>query len=151
MEDRLGLAFPIGYDAAREDIERFLDPGLRHHRVAQADPTALPPLIAELYEQCLDFCQDRGDADRYFSAARRIEEHYEHVLDNEVVLAFLREMERKLDQKSAALADAVRRIQELTKMVGEKDRQLNDIFNSRSWRSTAFIRKFARILHRLRG
>lgn len=151
IEERLGLVFPIECNTVKGDIERFLDPGLRHHWVARADPEALPPIIAELYEQCLDFCLDRGDADRYFSAARRIEERYEHVLDDEVVLEILQDIEQKLSLKSAALADAVQQIQELTKMVGEKDRQLNDLLNSRSWRSTAFIRKFAGILHRLRG
>lgn len=144
MEEWLGLVFPIGYDAAKEDIERFLDPGLRHHRVAQADPAALPPLIAELYEQCTDFCLDRGDEDRYDQAVRRIGERYEHVLDNELVLEILRGMERKLG------LDTVQ-IQELTRIAGEKERQLNDIFNSRSWRYTAFLRKFTGILHRLRG
>lgn len=55
----LGLKWPVGFDAAAPDIDRFLDPGQKHHQAAPngegstRSHSTLPALVDGLYEKCL--------------------------------------------------------------------------------------------------
>ena len=87
----LDLAWPRSFDDARAEIEAFLDAGARHHARpmppsgTSMDLPGIPPLVAEVFEQCVRASTDESawrDLERSADVFHRFSALYGACLDD---------------------------------------------------------------------
>lgn len=179
VTERLGIAWPRDFDAAAEDVEAHLSPGLRHHLHGDTEVAAAPELAAwvkEVYAALRALARPGPESAEALATLDRVREEFDAASPIFGAAAFpeLAERERRAEeertraeQRAAADRAQVERAERAERRAAAEQeraeraaarlntektaliRQLDEILLSRSWRLTAPIRAVGRRLRAL--
>jgi hypothetical protein len=168
IEERLGISFPQGWDQAGEEIEAFMDRGLKHHSESAGDVS--DPVIScihELHNLLAEAADTEEDGEVVKRRADSLRDRWEGIqlyFFNEDVreLGLLRkkaqDQDALLEKRNMELEEKKKTVKELEGtlhsqgvLLSDKQRHLAELESeitrmrrTRAWRLAEFLRKAAR-------
>ncbi|MBW2286135.1 MAG: methyltransferase domain-containing protein, partial [Deltaproteobacteria bacterium] len=140
----LSIAWPKALESAATDIDRFLEPGLRHHRVdkTQWQESVVPPWVADTYaavvapgalqsgrvlERVMDFSSRLDNANEIYGGwGRRVVSCTINELRTgfSQAIDYIAERDKELKEKDALIEDLNRGLSEAMNQLGIQDGEL---------------------------
>ena len=143
IADILDIRFPKDFSAVRNNIEVFLDRGLKHHNV-ETDTLSDYSLgvIFDYYNLLSSFACRRTISDNEIMRVDTIRESYFKVHN----FFYYRELREWIKEERKIIFDLKNILHEKDSQVLELEQQLEVLLNSRSWRITAPLRSFRKVI-----